>query len=172
MRAVLIAAASLVALAVVVIGIGLMMPREHSATSEITLRQPIDSIYAVLRDIGGMPRWWSDLTVSERVGGVDQERWRQEAGGFAMQLDVAGDTPPTGFTTKIVEEQGAPFGGMWTYRLTPAANGTLVSVTEDGWVGPPHFRVISRVMGHHRTIDGMLTALGRKYGEEVKPVHR
>ena len=152
---------------------GLFFPREHVATSEITLRRPIDSVYTVLRDLGNFPKWWSDVTLSERVSGVQGERWKQEAGGMSMQLDVVDEVPPLRLVTRIVEEKGAVFGGTWTYMLTQSASGgTVVSVTEQGWIGPPPFRVIQSVMGMHGTLDGMLTALGKHFGESVTPAHR
>jgi hypothetical protein len=172
LKIILIVAASLVGLALLVTLIGAFMPRTHVATSEITLRQPIDSVYGAVRDLGGMPAWWKELKVSERVAGVPGERWRQEAGGFAMQLDVTNESAPTRFTTKIVEEKGAAFGGQWHYVLAEVPGGTKLSISEDGWIGPPPFRVMATLGGLHRTIDGMLVALGRRFGEDVKPVHR
>jgi uncharacterized protein YndB with AHSA1/START domain len=172
MKYLLIAVLIIVGLLVLVTVAGAFMSRTHVATSEITLRQPIDTVYATLRDIGGMPKWWTDLKKSERVAGVAGERWRQEAGGFAMQLDVRDDSPPNGFTTHIVEEKGAPFGGKWIYKLVAVPGGTVVSITEDGWIGPPPFRAMQSVMGLHRTLDAVLVSLGKRFGEEVKPVHK
>lgn len=169
---VLIIVGSLVGLVALSFVVGAFMPRDHVATSEITLRQPADSIYAVLRNFGDMPKWWKDVTESERVPGTPGERWRQKMGGMDMQLDVVSATPPLQFVTKIVEDQGLPFGGTWTYALSPGASGTVVTVTEQGWVGPPPFRVMSRIMGHNATLDGLLTALGARFGETVTPVHK
>jgi uncharacterized protein YndB with AHSA1/START domain len=168
----LIVIAAIVALVAVVTIAGLMLPRTHSATSEVTLKQPIDSVFAAVRDIGGLPKWWSGVTASERVTGAPGERWKQVGGGNTMQIDVVNVTPPTGFTTKIVEEKGAPFGGAWVYALKPAQDGTTVTITENGWIGPPPFRVIMKLMGSHRTMDGMLAALGKRFGEAVTPVHK
>ena len=172
MKIALIVVVSLIGFVVLVTLIGALMPRTHRATSEITLRQPVDTVYATLRNIGGMTSWWSDLKVSERVAGVPGERWRQEASGFKMQLDVTDDVPGRGFTTRIVEEKGAPFGGLWVYTVASSPAGTVVSITEDGWIGPPPFRVVATLMGLNRTIDGLLVALGKKFGEDVRPVHR
>jgi uncharacterized protein YndB with AHSA1/START domain len=172
MKIALIVVLALVGLAALVTLVGFLMPRNHVATSEITLRQPVDSVYAAVRDIGGLTRWWGDLKVSERVAGAAGERWRQESGGFKMQIDVADDAPPHRFTTRIVEEKGAPFGGIWRYVISATAQGTTLAITEEGWVGPPPFRVMATLMGMHRTMDGMLVALGKRFGEDVKPVHK
>lgn len=172
MKILLFVVLAVVGLVAVVTVVGLFMPRNHVATSEITLKQPPDKVYAALRDIGGMKAWWTDLKVSERVSGAAGERWRQEASGFKMEIDVINDAPPTGFTTKIVEEKGAPFGGMWHYRFTSTPSGTTVTATEEGWIAPPPFRVIATMRGLHRSLDHVLVALGTHFGETVTPVHR
>jgi uncharacterized protein YndB with AHSA1/START domain len=171
MKAIAIIVAGLAGIALLVTLIGLAMPRAHVATSEIALKQPIDTVYAVVRNLGGMPSWWADLKSSTRVTDVSGERWAQESGGFKMQLDVVDDTPPRGFVTNIVAEKGAAFGGRWVYTLTPTASGTTLRVSEEGWIGPPPFRVMATLGGLHRTIDGMLGALAKHFGEDAKPVH-
>jgi hypothetical protein len=61
-------------------------------------------------------------------------------------------------------------GGTWTHELTPDGSGTRLTITERGWVGNPIFRFVSRfVMGQTATIDSYLHALGKRFGEEVKP---
>lgn len=172
MKILLIAVIVIIGLLLVVTLVGAFMPRSHVATSQITLKQPIDTVYATLRDLGGMTKWWGELKTSERVAGVPQERWRQEAGGFRMELDIGEDSPPHGFTTHIVAEKGAAFGGKWVYELTSVPGGTTVSISEDGWIGPPPFRVMATVMGLHRTLDGVLVSLGKHFGEQVTPLHR
>ena len=65
----------------------------------------------------------------------------------------------------------AAFGGTWTYALEPAGAGTRITVTEEGYVSNPLFRVMMKAMGVHRTADGYLRALGSKLGERVEPSH-
>jgi uncharacterized protein YndB with AHSA1/START domain len=161
--------AGLVAIAFVA---GSVLPREHIATSTVTLRAPVDSVWAVVRDFRGMPAWWDELRSSERVTAAGTERWRQNAGGFQMELDVVTDSAPALLVTRIAGAPGAPFGGTWTYALVSVGGGgTVVTVTENGWIGPPPFRLMGRVFGLHATIDGFLIALGRRFGETVTPVH-
>jgi uncharacterized protein YndB with AHSA1/START domain len=166
---ILIAVLGLAALVTIV---GAFMPRDHVATSEVTLRQPPDSVWLVLRDFGAMPSWWSEMKSSSRVEGASGERWKQDVGGFPMELDVLEATAPARMVTRVVEEKGAPFGGTWTYNIIPATSGgTTVRITEAGWIGPPPFRVMGRLFGLHATIDGLLVALGQRFGETVTPVH-
>lgn len=172
MKVVLLILGIIVGLLILITIVGAFMSRTHVATSEITLKQPIDSVYKVLRDVGGMTTWWKDLKTSERVAGASGERWRQVAGGFTMELDIVNDDPPRGFVSNIVEQPGAPFGGRWVYTLTTVQGGTRVSVSEEGWIGPPPFRVMASIMGLNRTLDSVLISLGTHFGEQVRPEHK
>ena len=56
-----------------------------------------------------------------------------------------------------IADTGLAFGGSWTFALQPAASGTRLSITENGEVYNPLFRVMSRfVFGHTATIDRYL----------------
>lgn len=163
-----------VALVLLVALVGALLPREHVATSRITLRQPPDTVWKVVRDLGGITAWWPDLKQAERApdqGG--REVWRHTMkDGYAMALVVRESQPPGWLVTEIDSPAGAPFGGSWTYQLAPADGGSRVSVTERGWIANPIFRFMARVVfGYHGTLDSYLKALGRKFGEEVAPTH-
>ena len=89
-----------------------------------------------------------------------------------MGLIVEEATPPRRMVTRIDAPPDAAFGGTWTYQLEPAGPETRLSITEDGYVSNPLFRVMMYAMGGvHRTADGYLRALGTKLGEPVQPVH-
>src|SRR5690242_16362880 len=134
MKWVLIVVAALVAIVALVALIGVMLPRNHRATSTVTLRQPMDTVWRVIRDIGSQPAWWPGVSASERVGNANgPERWHSRGRGFDIQLDIIEDRPPSRLVTEIVPS-GAPFGGRWIYELSPEGGGTRVTVTEDGWV--------------------------------------
>lgn len=160
-------------LAGLVFGLGLALPRQHRATSRVTLAQPIDQVWAVVRDPASLVGTWSDLKSSRRVrDGSGRELWEQKAGGFDMRLIVESASPPRRLVTRVDGETDADFGGTWTYTLSPVASGgTTVAITEDGFVNNPLFRVMMKLMGTHRTIDGYLKALGDKFDEMVKPEH-
>ena len=168
----LIIGGTLVALILLVTLIGYLLPREHQAASRITLRQPPDSVWAILRDMGSIPSWWPSVkSVSRRDDPGGREIWDETMkDGFKMGIEVAVTEPPHLLKTVIVADD-APFGGSWTTRIEPVPGGSTVTVTEDGWVSNPIFRVVSRVMGYHKTMDDYLTALGSRFGDQVSPQH-
>jgi uncharacterized protein YndB with AHSA1/START domain len=163
----------LVALVGLMALVGALVSREHRATSTVTLRQPPDTVWNVVRDVGAVPSWWPEVTLSERLPDRDgREAWRQKMSGFDVPLVVLESDPPRRLVTKIDGGDGAAFGGTWSYELTPADSGTRISVTEDGWISNPIFRFLSRFMfGYYGSLDGYLKALGKRFGEEVSPEH-
>ena len=145
--------AVVVVVAAALLAAGLLLPREHVAASAVILRQPPESVWAAVRDLGGLPRWWPEVAVSERVAdAAGREVWRQEMSGFAMTLIVTDTAAPRRLVTAIDAPPGAAFGGTWTYELTPAEGGTRVVVTERGWITNPLFRVMAHLGGLHRSL--------------------
>ena len=172
MRWVPIVLGSLVGLVVLVALIGLLLPRNHRVTSRIRLPQPPDSVWAAIRDIGRLTTWWPEVRKVERLEDVGgKERWRESlSGDMALVLLIAEESAPSRLRT-VIEDSGAPFGGEWIYQISPDGGGSVVEVTEDGWVSNPIFRVVSRLMGHHRTVDGYLSALAKRFGVSSTPEH-
>jgi hypothetical protein len=172
MKIVLIVVIGLVVVIGILALIGSLLPREHQASSRITLSKPAADVWAVVRNFGALQGTWKDLKSAHRLpdeGG--KEVWKQSVGGFATRLLVEEDRAPSHLITRIDAPPDAPFGGKWIYELQPAGGGTQVTVTEDGYVSNPIFRVMMHLMGVHRSADAYLRALGSKFGETVKPVH-
>ncbi|MGE5802560.1 MAG: SRPBCC family protein [Gemmatimonadota bacterium] len=155
--------------------IGAFVSRDHRATSTVTLHQPPDSVWKVVRDLGGVPAWWPEIKESVRQPDKSgQEVWRQKMSGWDVPLLVIESAPPRRLVTQIDPSAGGAFGGTWTYELVPdsGGGGTRISVTEAGWIGNPIFRFLSRfVFGYYGTLDGYLKALGQRFGEAVQPAH-
>ena len=173
MKWVLIVLGTLLGLVALMTLIGAFVPRDHRATSAVTLHQPPDSVWKVVRDFGAITTWWPEIKESVRQPDNDgHEVWRQKMSGFDVPLIVMESAPPRRLVTQIDTSAGGAFGGTWTYELTPDSGGTRISVTEAGWIGNPIFRFLSRfIFGYYGSLDGYLTALGKRFGEEVRPAH-
>ncbi|MGH7754126.1 MAG: SRPBCC family protein [Gemmatimonadales bacterium] len=175
MKWVLIVIGGLVALLALLALVGAFIAREHVATSSTVVRQPPDTVWKVISDLGSVPQWWTEVTASERL--PDREGkpvWRQKSGGWDMPLVVEESEPGRRLVTRIDTPPGAAFGGTWTYELQPMEGGaaTRVTITEGGFVGNPVFRVMVKfVWGYYNTQDKYLVALGRKFGQTVTPAH-
>jgi uncharacterized protein YndB with AHSA1/START domain len=153
--------------------LGSFLPREHRATSRAVLPVPPDSVWQVIRDLERVPSWWPEVTDATRLEERDgQERVQQSyQDDFSMTLVVKESARPSRLRTEIEPTPDADFGGGWIYELSPAGNGTEVRLTEDGWIANRVFRVVSWSTGYHRTLDDYLTALGRRFGADVRVEH-
>ena len=167
----LIVGGTLVGLILLLTLVGLALPTEHRVARRISLRQPPESVFAVIRNLGAIPTWWPSVKqVIRRNDPQGREIWDETMeDGFEIGLMVATAEPPSLLKTVIVGD--APFGGSWTTRIEPVPSGSTVTVTEQGWVSNPIFRVISRLRDHHRTMDDYLKALGSRFGEQVSLQH-
>jgi uncharacterized protein YndB with AHSA1/START domain len=173
MKWVLIIFAAIAGLIALMALVGAFTPRDHRATSTITLRQPPDSVWRAIREFGNIPTWWSDWRESVRLPDKDgHEAWRQRVGGFDMPILVLESQAPRRLVTQIDALPGASFGGTWTYALTTEGGGTRISITEAGWITNPIFRFLSRfVFGYYGSLDGYLRALAKHYGGTAAPKH-
>ena len=140
MRWILYIVVPLVLVVVLVIVIGAMLPKKHTASRTVTIALPPDALYRLLTEI--------------KFGDVPVRIERQEA--------------PSLLVTRVVE--GQPFGGTWTYRVAPApAGGSQLTITEDGEVYNVVFRFMSRfVFGHYATLDAFLEDVKKRSLEEGK----
>lgn len=173
MRRALFAVFGIIVLVAAATGIGALLPRDHVASSAVTLPQPPDSVWQVVRDFAGQPFWWKEVTGMVRLpdaGG--RERWRQESTTGPLSLEIIEDRPPTRMVTRVLTPADAGFGGTWTYDVAAFERQTRVTITEQGWVANPLVRFVARTFfGPHTTMDSYLKALGRRLGQDVEPVH-
>lgn len=141
------------ALLAIVLGVGWFVPVEHSATAERLISAPQEAVWRAMTEIAEMPAWRSSVDRVEPAAGVGGRRaWREIGSTGVMTLEVTESTPPARFVTRIADE-GLPFGGTWTYELTPVDGGTRVRITEDGEIYSPLFRFVARfVIGYDGTM--------------------
>ena len=173
MKWVLIVFGGLVCLIALMALIGAFVSRDHRATSTVTLRQPRDSVWKVVRDLGNITTWWPAMEKAERLPDRDgHEVWRQKMSGFDVPIIVMESAPPRRLVTQIDPTARGAFGGTWTYELASEGTGTRISVTEAGWISNPIFRFMSRFLfGYYGSLDKYLKALGSRFGETVHPAH-
>ena len=83
-----------------------------------------------------------------------------------ITYEVVESVAPSRWTTRIADPD-LPFGGTWTYVITPLPDGgSTLTITEHGDVSNPIYRFVSRfVIGHTATLDKYLHSLAKKFGE-------
>jgi uncharacterized protein YndB with AHSA1/START domain len=97
-----------------------------------------------------------------RSSGRPRRRWKESGSNGDITFELEETVPPSRLRTRIADPS-LPFGGTWTYEVTPSGSGTRVRITEHGEVYNPVFRVLSRfVFGHTATLEEFLGNLERK----------
>lgn len=152
-------------LALLVLGlvlVGLMLPVEHRASRERAYAVAPEVIFSAITAPAEYPQWRSGV---ERVEILADEAGKvrfREIGSDGAIAYVFEETAPTSRVVTRIADPSLPFGGTWTFELSPVDGGTSVRITEDGEVHNPVFRFVSRfVMGHHAGIERYLADLGR-----------
>jgi uncharacterized protein YndB with AHSA1/START domain len=152
-------AGGLGALLLAVIAFGYALPVAHVATREASLPAAPERVFAVLTDVEGFPKWRSTLEGVEVAARTPHLQWRERGSDGIIAFEMQESEPPRRLVTRITDKT-LPFGGTWTFTLQPEAGGTKLTITENGEVYNPLFRVMSRfVFGHTATIERYLEDL-------------
>jgi len=170
MQWILIALASLIGLVLLISIVGWMLPKGHVASRTARFAAPADQVYAVIADLEHTADWWPQIVAVERLADRGANAvWRQKMKhGTPLDLEVIEATPQQRFVTRIANDK-LPFGGTWTYALTPDGDGCRVTVTENGEVYNPIFRFLSRfAFGYTATMESYLEALSDSFGHSVE----
>jgi uncharacterized protein YndB with AHSA1/START domain len=148
--AVLIAAAML---------IGWLLPETHRASRQATFQASQETVWALITNVEGFPSWRSDVTTVQRLPDRDgRPVWIEEGSNGRITLAVERSEAPRLLVTRIADPDLA-FGGTWTYEISPAAGGSTLTITEDGVIYNPFFRVMARfVFGYESTLAAYLSA--------------
>ncbi len=168
MRYVLIVAGTLGFIVLVVLLVGWMLPVGHLATREATYRATPGQVFKLITDVKAFPQWRPSVTKVEvlpAVNGHAQFREIGKNGSILFEIDSL--VPNQRLVTRIAD-RSLPFGGKWTYELTPRGDSTTLRITEDGEVYNPVFRFVSRfVFGHTATMDRYLSDVGRRISQSA-----
>ena len=169
MKWVLIVVGSLAALGALLAIIGSLLPKGHTASLSVRFKQPPEAVWQAITDFAGQASWREDLKVVEKLPDQNGHTVWKEVGknGMAMPLETVEMVPPRRLVRKIADPK-MPFGGRWVYEISPAEGGCTLTITENGEVYNPVFRLFSRFMDMSATIKGYLRALGKKFGEPVR----
>jgi uncharacterized protein YndB with AHSA1/START domain len=169
-KAIFVVAALLVLLVLGVVMLGAFMPQKHVSTRAAQFHQSPDAIWKAITQYPDFPAWRKDVPRVEMLPPVNNKpSWREyDDHGGSIPYQVLVMVPPRVLVTRIADPK-LPFGGTWTYEISPASDGTSrLRITEDGEIYNPIFRVAARyVLGYSRTQEQYLQQLGAKFGENV-----
>jgi len=149
-----------------VAAVGAVLPVRHHATRQARFRQSPQVLYTIL---AGPPNWRPDVKAYGSFPDRDGRKqwWEQDEHGHRIRFELVEASPPARLAVRIADPS-LPFGGTWTFEISPAPEGGDLRITEDGEVRNVFFRFVSRfVIGHTRSIETFFRDLGAKTGDRV-----
>ena len=167
MKWILLTLAAIVVLVGLAALVGAMLPLRHHASRKARFRASPEALYAVL---AGPPDWRTgvkEFGVLPEEGGR-KRWWEQDDHGQKVTYELVEDMPPRRMAVRIAG-LGLPFGGTWTFDISPVAGGSELRVSEDGEIYNVIFRFLARfAFGYTGSIETYLRDLGVKFGEPVQ----
>jgi Polyketide cyclase / dehydrase and lipid transport len=134
--------------------VGMFLPRGHRASRTIVYQAPPARVFATITDFARFPDWRSEVKTVELLGDDGRGlRFREDGKHGAVTYRVERRQPDSTLVTRI-DDPSLPYGGTWTLEVKPAPEGASLTITEDGEIYNPIFRVLSKVIfSPYATID-------------------
>ncbi len=166
----LLAGAVVVGGVLLVVVIGLLLPKSHVAARCIAIHHPPEEVFRLISDVKAAPAWRPDVQNVELLGIVNGNlRFREKGGNGALTMEVVESNSPSRMVTRIADP-GLPFGGIWIFDIAPSPDGSRLNITERGEIYNPVFRFVSRfILGYNRTLNTYLQNVSRKFDENSVP---
>jgi len=159
----LIVVISLISLSAFAGLVGSMLPKGHRASRTTTIGAAPAVVFGVITDFARAPEWRRDLKRVEIVADDGRGRIVREHGKQGIvPYRVEALDPPTRLVMRIADPK-LPYGGSWTYELRAAGAGTEITITENGEVFNPIFRVMQKLFfSPYASIDAYLEDLRKR----------
>lgn len=134
------------AIAAVAAMVGMALPKGHRASSTVTVHAALHTVFAIIADFAHGAEWRPGVQRVEILSGTGPGMEFREIGSSgSVRYRVEVLEPDAKIVTRIADTTLA-FGGSWTFDLAPTAAGdTRLTITEDGEVYNPFFRLMSKL---------------------------
>jgi hypothetical protein len=154
-----------------IVAVGLLLPRDHVATRHASYHQSPTALYDAVRDIAKLTEWRTGLKSAEPLPPENgRARYREVSGHGPVTYRILEDKPAERLVLEIANDD-LPYGGTWTFEFARSNDGATLRITERGFVKSPLFRFLARfVFGHTSTMEQYLRDLGRKFQDPVEPL--
>ena len=126
---------------------GRSLPERHTATIRFAVPQARATVWAALTDYAAMERWWpavKSIRMEQQPDGTIIT-WNTDSHGQVIGFRTREEQAPARLVREITGHN-LPFGGSWTYELAEENGGTAITITEDGFIKPPFFRGVMKLI--------------------------
>jgi hypothetical protein len=145
--------------------VGSMLPKGHRASRTATIAAAPEVVFGVITDFARASEWRRDVKKVDVLpddgrGRIVREHGKQGVVPYRVEVLES----PKRLVMRIADPS-LPYGGSWTYELRDAGAGTDITITEDGEVFNPIFRVMQKFFfSPYATIDAYLEDLRKRVG--------
>ncbi len=158
----------LVALVALIYVVGLLRPAGHVASTRATYAAAPQALWDVLADLASWSEWNPDIRKMTRLPDRDgRETWMATGAWGELPTQIVRAESPRLLETFV---DGGAFQGSWTYELSPAGDGTELTITERGEVSSPFFRAMMIFNDNFASMRSFHAALSGRLGERVEVV--
>lgn len=145
--------------------IGMLLPQGHRASRTVVHDAAPEAVFTAITDFGQQPAWRTGVTAVDVLAGADGAARVREHGRNGTIVYRVDRHEPNSRLVMRIDDPSLPFGGTWTYELKAVPEGTALTITEDGEIYNPFFRLLSKlVFSPYDTIDTYQADLRRRLG--------
>jgi hypothetical protein len=136
---------------------GARLPYNHSVTVTGVVAAPQDKVFAMITNVTKGTNWRpavKSVTLLQPDQGRDH--WVEHLDYGEYMTFLATRTEPPIRRDVLMDEPKKPYGGTWTYELSPGPEPatTTLRITETGFIKPPLYRFIMiHVIGPTHNLD-------------------
>jgi uncharacterized protein YndB with AHSA1/START domain len=167
MRWLLISIGLLAVVAALAFVAGWMLPVRHVASGSAAFAVPPEVIWNAITEVDAFPAWRRDVKKVQRLPDRDgRTAWVEDGQSGRLTFVVDRHAAPTTLVTRIADPD-LPFGGSWTYEIARTAGGSTLTITENGEIYNPVFRLLARfAFGYEATLAEYLKSLEKRVSGE------
>ena len=137
--------AGLVGLALLATVTGFLLPVGHEAAVSARFDAAPSVLFGVISDVEHYPEWRSDVERIEVLSDSGEALRFRAHGADGIITYVVEESVRSSLLRVRIDDDSLPYGGTWTYVLQPFDNGTSLTITENGEVYNPLYRLIAAV---------------------------
>lgn len=135
--------------------VGAFMPVKHQVSVAKNIKLERAKLWRLLTDYTNYPKWRSDISSVARLEDRDGAEVWSETDNRKQQIAYQTRDVIRGSQFKrIIVSENLAYGGAWVFQLKDAAEGSELTIREEGEVYHPLFRVLGKyVFGFDSSIN-------------------
>src|SRR5215475_4949936 len=117
-------------LILVVVFVGVLLPKKHVVSRKTYLHRSPAEVFSLISDFKSEPSWRRDVQqVVMQAAKADQVAFIEKSKNGSIAIEVRLSNPSQRLVTEIADKS-LPFGGVWIFDIAAASEGCTLQITE------------------------------------------